>query len=164
MDIGEIQKKYNKITQLLIAKNMEITTMESCTSGLIATLLTNVENSSRILKGAFVTYSNQAKIMQGVNENVIKENGVYSFETALSMAKACMQAYDADIGIGITGVFGNIDPNNKEGRVGTVFIAITHPLYEHQIKIEIPENLNRFQSKLYVANEIAEQLMMMLEA
>ena len=66
-----VHQKYNEITKTLIEKNLTITTMESCTAGLISSLLTDTEGSSQILRGAFVTYSNEAKIMQGVPAKVI---------------------------------------------------------------------------------------------
>ncbi len=51
----EVREKYRKLTTLLIEQNISITTMESCTSGQVASLLTDTEGASAILKGAFVT-------------------------------------------------------------------------------------------------------------
>ena len=114
----EVRKKYEALTRLLIQKNRTITTMESCTSGQIASLITDTEGSSAIIKGAFVTYSNEAKIMQGVPEEIIQKYGVYSLETAEEMAKACRNTYKADYGVGVTGSFGNVDPNNEDSVPG----------------------------------------------
>lgn len=47
--------------------------------------------------------------MQGVPAEVIGKYTVYSKETAEAMARACADAYKADIGIGVTGTMGNID-------------------------------------------------------
>ena len=87
--------------------------MESCTAGQIASLLTDTSGSSAIIEGAFVTYSNEAKIQIGVSEKIINEYGVYSKETAAEMAMVCREFYDADIGIGVTGTFGNVDPKKQ---------------------------------------------------
>ena len=119
-----IREKYHRITKLLIRKGLTITTMESCTAGQIASLLTDTEGSSAIMKGAFITYSNEAKILQGVPEETIKTSGVYSEETARAMAAACRRAYHADIGIGITGTMGNVDPVNQDSTPGEVYFAI----------------------------------------
>ena len=62
---NNIRENYRKLTRLLISKGLTITTMESATSGQIASLITDTEGSSAVLKGAFVTYCNEAKIMQG---------------------------------------------------------------------------------------------------
>lgn len=60
---SDIRNDYKKLTKLLIERGMTITTMESATSGQIASLITDTEGSSAVLKGAFVTYCNEAKIM-----------------------------------------------------------------------------------------------------
>ena len=99
--------------------------MESATSGQIASLITDTEGSSAVLKGAFVTYCNEAKIMQGVPAEIIDKYTVYSKETAGAMAKACRKAYNANIGIGVTGTMGNVDPANPNVSVpGQVYFAI----------------------------------------
>ena len=99
--------------------------MESATSGQIASLITDTEGSSAVLKGAFVTYCNEAKIMQGVPAEVLDTYTVYSKETAEAMARACAEAYNADIGIGVTGTMGNIDSSNPDASVpGQVYFAI----------------------------------------
>lgn len=64
-DDKKIRSNYSHLTQLLISRHLTITTMESATSGQIASLITDTEGSSAVLKGAFVTYCNEAKIMQG---------------------------------------------------------------------------------------------------
>ena len=93
-----VRGKYTELTLGLIRRGLTITTMESCTSGQIASLITDTEGSSAVLKGAFVTYSNEAKIMQGVPAAIIGTYGVYSAETAAAMAEACRAVYGADIG------------------------------------------------------------------
>jgi PncC family amidohydrolase len=95
----EIRNDYQKLTETLREKNISITTMESCTSGQIASLITDTEGASGIMKGAFVTYSNEAKIMQGVPEEIIDKYSVYSKETACAMADACRKTYNADFGV-----------------------------------------------------------------
>ena len=86
-DEKEIRADYRRLTKLLIEKNLTITTMESATSGQIASLITDTEGSSAVLKGAFVTYCNEAKIMQGVPAEIIDKYTVYSTQTAEAMAK-----------------------------------------------------------------------------
>ena len=106
-----VQNNYSEIVRKLIDRNLTISTMESCTGGLISSTITDHEGASNILKGAFVTYSNEAKILQGVPEEIINNFGVYSYETAINMAIACQKTYKSNIGIGITGTTGNVDVN-----------------------------------------------------
>lgn len=124
VDEQSVRAKYARLTRLLIERGLTITTMESATSGQIASLVTDTEGSSAVLKGAFVTYCNEAKVMQGVPAQTIEEFGVYSSQTASAMALACRNAYQADIGIGITGTMGNIDPANGDSVPGQVYFAI----------------------------------------
>ena len=122
---SEIRNHYHELTDLLIERGLTITTMESATSGQLASLITDTEGSSAVLKGAFVTYCNEAKILQGVPAEILERYTVYSGETAEAMAEACRKAYDADIGIGVTGTMGNVDPANPEASVpGQVYFAI----------------------------------------
>ena len=152
-------KEYELLTRELIEKNLTITTMESCTAGLLMSLITDTEGSSAITKGGFVTYSNEAKIMNGVPEEVIAYYGVYSKETAAAMAMACRSTYNANIGIGVTGTFGNVDPNNRDSVPGQVFFAIdmdgTIQTYERVL--ENQESRNAY--KYAIAKEIADELL-----
>lgn len=156
---ADIRNDYRKLTKLLIERNMTITTMESATSGQIASLITDTEGSSAILKGAFVTYCNEAKIMQGVPAEVLDKYTVYSKETAEAMARACTEAYHADIGIGVTGTMGNIDPSNQEASVpGQVYFAIGINGDIQSYYIELEPQPTRLAYKLAVAKEIYEVL------
>ena len=82
----EIRDNYRSLTKRLIEKKLTITTMESATSGQIASLITDTEGSSAVLKGAFITYCNEAKIKQGVPAEILDKYTVYSRETAEAMA------------------------------------------------------------------------------
>ena len=153
-----VHEAYRAITKALIEKNISITTMESCTAGLIASLITDTEGSSAILRGAYITYSNQAKIKAGVPSEIIEKHGVYSAETAAAMATASRKAFGADIGIGVTGSMGNIDPANGDSVPGEIFFAIDFKgtVKSHNIKI-LPQE-SRFDYKLAVAAAVAKEL------
>ncbi|MBQ4283754.1 MAG: CinA family protein [Lachnospira sp.] len=158
-----IRQAYRKLTLALIEKKLTITTMESATSGQIASLITDTEGSSAVMKGAFVTYCNEAKIMQGVPAEVIGTYTVYSKETARAMAEACRKAYDANIGIGVTGTMGNVDPANPESSVpGQVYFAISFDGVVTDYYRELPVQPTRLAYKLAVAAEIVEELMKIL--
>ena len=159
-DEKRIRDNYRKLTKNLIAKSLTITTMESATSGQIASLITDTEGSSAVLKGAFVTYCNEAKIMQGVPAEIIDRYTVYSKETAGEMAKACRRAYDANIGIGVTGTMGNVDPANPDASVpGQVYFAIGVKGEIQSYYIELEPQPTRLTYKLAVAKEIYDELM-----
>ncbi len=157
---ANIRNDYRKLTKLLIEKKMTVTTMESATSGQIASLITDTEGASAVLRGAFITYCNEAKIMQGVPAEIIGKYTVYSKETAEAMARACVNAYKADIGIGVTGTMGNVDPNNPEASVpGQVYFAIGVNGEMKSYHIELKPQPTRLAYKLAVAKEIYDVLM-----
>lgn len=156
--LEQARELYRNITLALIENGLTITMMESCTSGLIASLITDTAGASAVMKGAFVTYSNEAKIMQGVPEETIRDHGVYSLLTAEDMARACRRAYGADIGIGVTGSINTVDPANLDSVPGEAYFAVSFADSMHSRKIVIPR-LDRFESKLYIAVAAGEHIL-----
>lgn len=118
-----VLRDFERLTRLLIRSKKTITAMESCTAGMLASLITDTEGSSEILKEAFVTYSNEAKVRRGVPAEVIAAYGVYSEPTARAMAEAARKACGADIAVGITGTFSNADLANADSLPGMVCYA-----------------------------------------
>ena len=162
-DEAAVREKYEELTKALIAKNISITTMESCTSGQIASLITDTEGASSILKGAFITYSNEAKILEGVSKETIDRFGVYSSETACAMANVCREKFSANIGIGVTGSFGNTDPANADSVPGEVFFAIADDEDLHCYHCMIPVQDSRLSYKMYMADLVADKINTILE-
>jgi PncC family amidohydrolase len=97
--------------------------MESCTGGLLASVVTDVPGSSAYFKGSLVTYATEVKSIAGVDADLIKKHGVVSSEVAEAMAEAVRGGLNADVGIGITGVAG---PGPSEGiAAGTVYVGVS---------------------------------------
>ncbi len=159
-----VREKYKNITNLLIKKSIQITTMESCTCGLIASLLTDTEGSSAIFKGSHVTYSNETKIKEGVPAEIINTFGVYSEETAASMARTALDFFRADLSVGITGTTGNADPCNNDSIPGEIYFAVAYNQKTHTFKVDIPVKDTRYEYKLCAANEVADVLIDILSA
>ena len=107
---------------LLREAGLSLATMESCTGGLLANVITNVPGSSGYFRGGLVTYATATKIAWGVDPAVIEEHGVISAECAAAMARAVRDRLDANVGVGITGVAG---PDSQGGHPpGSVHIAV----------------------------------------
>ena len=159
IDEGAVRRKYERLTRNLIARGLTITTMESCTAGQLASLITDTEGSSAVLRGAFITYSNEAKVREGVPARVIERFGVYSAQTAAAMAEACRQALCADLGIGVTGSFGNADPANPDSVPGEVFFALATEEGTACFHCTVPPQPSRLGYKLYMADVIADRIL-----
>ncbi len=160
----DVRALYERLTKLLIARRLTITTMESCTAGQIASLITDTEGSSAVLPGAFVTYCNAAKVRCGVPAAVIERHGVYSAQAALAMAAACRASYGTNIGIGVTGTMGNVDPANGDSIPGQVHFAIDIDGRARAYARELPSQETRLAYKLQVAGEIAVELLGLLSS
>lgn len=158
-----IREDYRRLTLLLIEKKLTIASMESCTSGQIASLITDTEGSSAVLKGSLITYSNEIKAKFGVQAEVIDTYSVYSLEVAEEMAKAVKSLIGSDIGIGVTGTMGNIDPENSEfSKEGEVYFSIIYKDIVRKVKASIPVQESRLSYKLYVAKLVYDELISVL--
>lgn len=157
----KIRSEYINFTKQLINRNITITTMESCTGGLISSLITDTEGSSAIFAGSFVTYSNNAKIMLGVPSETIKKYSVYSEKTAKAMAIAARNSFNAMLGIGVTGTTGNIDPKNQKDSVpGKIYFAISTEQKTESFSIKLPPQDSRADYKFLAAEKILEKLVL----
>ena len=156
----QVRNRYQQITQALVEQKLTITTMESATAGQIASLITDTEGASAVMKGAFITYSNEAKILMGVPAEVIAEYTVYSPQTACAMAEQCALKMNADIGIGVTGTMGNKDPANPHNSIpGKVFFAIAQKgKGTDAFELNINAQPSRYNYKLAVADLVAKEL------
>ncbi|MHA1220717.1 MAG: CinA family protein, partial [Candidatus Heimdallarchaeota archaeon] len=107
----------------LTTRDLKLAIAESCTGGLISSLLTDLEGSSDVLQYSIVAYTQESKEeFLGVPTHVIHNHGTVSLECAKIMAEG-VTIYEADIGLATTGVIGE----SLEGKLkGTVFIAIAY--------------------------------------
>jgi nicotinamide-nucleotide amidase len=113
------------VHDLLRQKDATLSSMESCTGGLFASVMTDVPGSMTAYHGGIVSYTTDLKIASGVPDAVIREFGVVSPETAGAMAKAVRERIGTDYGLGITGVAG---PDPQDGiDPGTVHVAVADP-------------------------------------
>ena len=101
-----------------------IAVAESCTGGLMAARLTERPGSSTYFLGGVVAYSNDAKVsVVGVDAELIERVGAVSNEVAEALAKGAIERFNADIGVGITGIAGP-DGGTEEKPVGTVCFSV----------------------------------------
>ena len=110
------------VGDLLIKKRLTIATMESCTGGLLANVITNVPGSSRYFKGGLIAYTNETKTAFGLDELFLSQFNAISPEAAKDMATIIRNKLGASIGISITGVIGSQETGGMP--VGTIFIGI----------------------------------------
>lgn len=112
------------VVETLIARNLTLCVVESCTGGMLGAALTEVPGSSEAFVGGFLTYSNELKSrLVGVSTSTLSSFGAVSSQTAAAMASGGRAASGADIGVSITGVAGPAG-GTPEKPVGTVWISV----------------------------------------
>ena len=112
-----------EVVKMLKAAKMTVTTVESCTGGLLSGTLVDVAGVSDVFNQAFVTYANEAKhSLVGVNQETLDSYGAVSEETAREMAEGGAKAAKADACLSVTGIAGP-DGGTAEKPVGLVYIG-----------------------------------------
>lgn len=110
------------------SKGLLLATAESCTGGLLATLLTDIPGLSHCFECGFVVYSDQAKIgLLGISREVIDRHGAVSRTTACQMAERALASCNAHFALSVTGFAGPAGPDDEEG---LVHIAVASTLGE----------------------------------
>lgn len=100
-----------------------VVTAESCTGGLVASGIVDVEGASLVFQEGYVTYSNRVKEkILSVSPQTIAEHTVVSGEVAEEMAVGAIRRSGADIAISVTGYAGP-EPAEDGTPAGTVYIG-----------------------------------------
>lgn len=112
------------VGRLLLEKGLSLAVAESCTGGKLAAAITSVPGASAYFKGGMVPYATVSKInLLGVLPETIETYSVVSEQVAAEMARGALNAFGADLGVGITGNAGP-DKGDSQAEVGTVCMAI----------------------------------------
>ena len=102
-----------------------VATAESCTGGLIGSLLTDVPGSSDYFDRSYVTYAYDAKLDHGVTREALDDHGAVSEPVARQMAQGVRDQASTTWGVATTGVAGP-DGGSEETPVGTVYIGLAY--------------------------------------
>jgi nicotinamide-nucleotide amidase len=87
--------------------DLTVATAESCTGGMLAALLTDIEGAGHGFERGFVTYSEKSKAeLLGIDLDLLKKNEAVSEVVARAMAEGALARSHADIAIGVTGFAG----------------------------------------------------------
>ena len=112
------------VVSLLERRGRRLVTVESCTGGLLAEMVTNVPGCSAVYPGGWVVYSNVLKMQQlDVPRQVIDEQGAVSEKTVRLLAEHALRKADADVSLSVSGVAGP-GGGTEDKPVGTVWIGM----------------------------------------
>jgi nicotinamide-nucleotide amidase len=118
---ADVEQTVERILRRACDADLRLATAESCTGGLLASLLTDVDGCSHAFERAFVCYTDEAKNeMLGVDPTLLEQHGAVSEPVARAMAEGVLERSRADVAISVTGFAG---PTGGEGEEGLVHFA-----------------------------------------
>ena len=98
---------FTYLIERLSVVEKKITFAESCTGGLLASMLTKVPGSSKIFNGSLITYANEIKnTWLGVKKETLQKYGAVSEETVEEMLDGALRVSQADYAVAISGIAG----------------------------------------------------------
>ena len=113
-----------KIVSILKKKKLKIAVAESCTGGMLSSIIVSVSGASQVFSMGLVTYSNQAKMsILKVPKKIIHKYGAVSTQCCLSMVNGLREISKSNVCVSITGIAGP-KGGTKQKQVGLVYIGV----------------------------------------
>lgn len=151
-------KAEQTVARIMLNKAMTISTVESCTGGLISSRLTDIAGSSAYIKENYVTYANEAKIkLLEVNPQTLEKFGAVSEQCALEMASGLFERANCDISLSITGIAGPGGATDEK-KVGLAYVAVKNKYTIDVKKIELNPHIKRRTMKYLFSQKALEFL------
>lgn len=113
-----LDEQAERLMHRLCDRGLTVATAESCTGGMLAALLTDIEGAGHGFDRGFVTYTKASKTeLLGIEPDVLDHNDAVSEAVARAMAEGALKRSKADFTLGITGFAGPGAPGTEEGLV-----------------------------------------------
>lgn len=152
--VGDLLKAYGKT----------LSTAESCTGGMISSLITSVPGSSEYFLGSVTSYANGVKEnVLGVPAEIIAEHGAVSSECVAAMAEGVRRITSSDYSVATSGIAGP-GGGSEEKPVGTVWIGVSSDNDTETFRLKFnsdrKRNIERFSSSALhiLLNKIKKEL------
>jgi len=133
------------IGDLLRAKNLSLATMESCTEGLLCSIIASGRESCTYFNGGLLACCDEAKMACGVDTSIIEQYGKESTQLAKAMAETARRNLKADIGMGVGG---NMNPDKNSG---DAFIVLSSDKFEQTFTHRLRGNRSRMKQRAVYA-------------
>jgi len=113
-----LDEQAERLMHRLCDANLTVAAAESCTGGMLAALLTDIEDAGHGFERGFVTYSKESKAeLLGIEPSLLDVNDAVSEVVARAMAEGALKRSRADIALSVTGFAGPAAPGTEEGLV-----------------------------------------------
>jgi len=132
----------SRLKHRLTKKDWTISTAESCTGGLISSLLTDISGASAWFKQGWIVYSNESKMRElGVEKSAFDNDGsgAVSHKVAVQMARGARYKSGSNVAIAVTGIAGP-GGASEEKEVGRVHVAVIAEDYFLVRRMDFGEN------------------------
>jgi len=114
----DVEAMVHRVLQTACDRELRLATAESCTGGLLASVLTDVEGVSHAFDRGFVVYTDRAKVeLLGIPATLVDQEGAVSRAVAIAMAEGGIANSNADICLAVTGFSGPAGPDDETGLV-----------------------------------------------
>ncbi len=99
-------------------RKLTLTTAESCTGGLLSSVLTDIDGLGHVFDRGFVVYTDAAKReLLGVPAETLEREGAVSKPVAVAMAGGALDRSEGSVAIAVTGFAGPAGPGDEPGLV-----------------------------------------------
>ena len=131
------------IGEILKATGKTLSTAESCTGGMISSLITSVPGSSEYFLGSVTSYANSVKEnVLGVPSKIIEEYGAVSSECVSAMAEGVRRLTGSDYSVATSGIAGPGGGSDQKP-VGTVWIGVSSHMGTETFSLRFNSNRKR---------------------
>ncbi len=140
-----MKKNSHKVVKFLQKKRLKISFAESCTGGMLSSVITSINGSSKVFNLGLVTYSNESKIkILNVSKKIIKKYGAVSEQVCKSMTKNVSKIGKTNMSVAVTGIAGP-KGGTRNKPVGLVYVGL-----KKGNKISIKKYLFKNKGRLYI--------------
>ena len=114
----DLDEQAERLMHRLCDRDLTVATAESCTGGMLAALLTDIQGAGHGFDRGFVTYTKQSKAdVLGLDSELLDRNEAVSEVVARAMAEGALERSSADLALGVTGFAGPAGDGCEEGLV-----------------------------------------------
>jgi nicotinamide-nucleotide amidase len=148
-----------ELAEILRKGGLTVSVAESCTGGLVGTLITDQPGSSAYFLGGVIAYSDDVKRNQlGVSPALLKRVGAVSSEVAKAMAEGARSRFGSDLAAGVTGIAGpDSDGSNKPVGLTYIAIASAHRTTFREYRFSGDRWSNRRQAAVHALRLLADE-------
>ncbi|HET9810349.1 MAG TPA: CinA family protein [Sphingomicrobium sp.] len=152
----KLDERAERWMRALCDRGWTIATAESCTGGMLAALLTDIEGAGHGFDRGFVTYTKESKAdLLGIDRDLLDRNDAVSEAVARAMAEGALARSEADVALGVTGFAG---PAGRDCEEGLVHIALARRTGKTRHRVEHFGSLGRGPVRVKALEAMLEML------